>query len=112
MERLLFPVLTYTDPPVSLFPRKIQTGFIYTMNATEEQLDSYGIEYHVALNERYLKRIFGASESLLCLDTYQFDDYSRVVANRFDPIKKAERRKEVFPNDCEKAFQMGGQICH
>ena len=107
MERLLFSVLAYTDPPVSLFPGKIRTGFIYTMNATEEQLNSYGIERHVALNESYLKRIFGASESLLCLDTYQFDDYSKVVADRFDPVKKARRREEIFPKDCEKAFQMG-----
>lgn len=107
MERLLFPDLAYTDPPVSLFPRKIKTGFIYTMNVTEEQLNAYGIERQVALNESYLKRIFGDSESFLCFDTYQFDDYSKVVAERFDPEKKAKRRKEVFPKDCEKAFQMG-----
>jgi multimeric flavodoxin WrbA len=100
MERMLFPVLAYTNPPASLFPRKIQTGFIYTMNTS-------GYERHIALNESYLKRIFGASESLLCFDTYQFDDNSEVVAERFDPGKKAKRRKEVFPQDCEKAFQMG-----
>jgi len=32
LERLLFPVLTYPDPPAPLFPRKIYTGFFYTMN--------------------------------------------------------------------------------
>lgn len=106
MERLLFPVLTYTDPPTSLFPRKIQTGFVYTMNATEEQLNSYGIGQHVASNESYLKRIFGSSESLLSFDTYQFDDYTKVVADRFDLKKKARRRKEFFPKDCERAFEM------
>jgi multimeric flavodoxin WrbA len=26
MERLLFPFFTYTDPPQSLFPKKIPTG--------------------------------------------------------------------------------------
>ena len=31
LERLLFPYLTYTDPPGSLFPNKIPIGFIYTM---------------------------------------------------------------------------------
>ena len=35
MERLLFPYSTYTDPPGTLFPRKIRTGFIYTLNASE-----------------------------------------------------------------------------
>ena len=28
MERLMFPYMTYTHPPRSLFPRKIHTGFI------------------------------------------------------------------------------------
>jgi len=41
MERLMFPYLTYTDPMKSLFPKKINTGFIYTMNVTEEQMKEY-----------------------------------------------------------------------
>jgi multimeric flavodoxin WrbA len=107
LKRLLFPVLAYTDPPTSLFPRKIETGFIYTMNATEEQLNSYGIGQHVALNENYPKRIFGSSESLLSFDTYQFNAYTKVIADRFDTEKKARRYKEIFPKDCERAFEMG-----
>ena len=110
LERLLFSVLAYSDPAVSLFPRKIPVGFIYTMNVTEEQMQTYGVGQHVALNESYLKRIFGYGETLLCFDTLQFDDYSKVVADRFDPEKKARRRREVFPADCEKAFQMGARF--
>ncbi|MCK4985328.1 MAG: flavodoxin family protein, partial [Desulfobacterales bacterium] len=37
MERLLFPYRPYADerdPRQSLFPKKIPTGFIYTMNVT------------------------------------------------------------------------------
>jgi multimeric flavodoxin WrbA len=92
MERLLFPYFTYTDPPESLFPKKMPTGFIYTMNVTEEQM------------------VFGASESLCSFDTCQFKDYAKVVADRFDPEKKARRRQEVFPKDCEKAFAMGARF--
>jgi hypothetical protein len=77
------------------------------MNVTEEQMKEYGYNHHFGLNEMVLKIIFGASESLLSFDTYQFKDYSKVVSDRFDPEKKAKRRKEVFPNDCEKAFEMG-----
>ena len=54
--------------------------------------------------------LFGSSESLLSFDTYQFEDYSKVVADRFDPEKKAERRREIFPKDCEKAFEMGASL--
>ena len=54
--------------------------------------------------------LFGASEWLCSYDTYQFEDYSKVVADLFDVEKKKERRKEVFPQDCEKAFEMGARF--
>lgn len=110
MERLLFPFMTYTDPPGSLFPRRIDTGFIVTMGATEEMAKERGFNLHVSLNEMLLKMTFGASEALCSFDTYQFEDYSKVVAVRFDPEKKAKRREEVFPRDCEKAFNMGARF--
>ncbi|MHC4321843.1 MAG: flavodoxin family protein [Planctomycetota bacterium] len=110
MERLMFPYMTYTDPLKSLFTKKINTGFIYTMNVTEEQMKEYGFNQHFDFNEMVLKIIFGASESLFSFDTYQFKDYSKIVADRFDPEKKAMRRKEVFPNDCQKAFEMGSRF--
>jgi len=106
MERLIFPYLTYTNPPKTLFPKKINTGFIYTMNVTEDRLKGF-CDQHLGLNEMFLKMIFGASESLNSFDTYQFKDYSKVVSDRFDPEKKAKRRREVFPEDCEKAYEMG-----
>jgi multimeric flavodoxin WrbA len=113
MERLLFPYRPYADPRdprQTLFPRKIRTGFIYTMNVTEEQMKEWEFDQHPRLNERVLQLVFGASESLFSFDTYQFADYSKVVADRFDPEKKAKRRAEVFPYDCEKAFEMGARF--
>ena len=107
MERLLFPYGTYTDPPGSLFPRKISTGFIYTLGATEELAKERGFHHHADRNEMVLRTIFGESESLMSYDTYQFEDYSKMYAPRFDPEKKAKRRAEIFPLDCEKAFEMG-----
>lgn len=107
MERLMFPYLTYTQPPQSLFPKKIKTGFIYTMNITKEQLEEFYYTVHVGINERTLNLIFGHSEPLFSFDTYQFKDYSKVVASRFNSEYKAKRRKEVFPEDCQKAFEMG-----
>ncbi len=110
IERLLFPYLTYTDPPRTLFPKKIRAGFIYTMNTTEEQMKERGYLLLFGLHEMVLKMIFGASEYICSFDTYQFDDYSRVVADRFDPVKKAKRRKEKFPEDCDRAFEMGARF--
>jgi multimeric flavodoxin WrbA len=107
MERLLFPYSVYTDPPGSLFPRRIKTGFIYTMNITEEMMKEWGYIENFKRHEMTLQRIFGDSEYFCSFDTYQFDDYSKMVATRFDPVKKAQRRKEIFPIDCNKAFDMG-----
>jgi multimeric flavodoxin WrbA len=110
MERLLFPYLTYTEPIQSLFKKKIHSAFIYTMNIAEEQIEEYGYATQFNANENYLNLIFGESESLFGYDTYQFRDYSKVVADRFDEKKKAKRRKEVFPEDCKKAFEMGARF--
>jgi multimeric flavodoxin WrbA len=110
MERLLFPHFTYTDPPQSLFPRKMPTGFIYTMNITEEMMQEWGYQRLFDNNQQLLQMAFGASEMLCSFDTYQFKDYAKVVADRFDPVKKARRRQEVFPQDCEAAWAMGARL--
>ena len=110
MERLLFPYFTYTDPPQSLFPKKMPTGFIYTMNITEELMQEWGYEQLFENNQRLLQMVFGASESLCSFDTYQFKDYAKVVADRFDPEQKARRRREVFPQDCEEALALGARL--
>lgn len=110
MERLIFPYIKYTYPPESLFPKKIPTGFIYTMGVTEEQMNEFGYNQRFASIGRLLKIIFGSSEMLLSFDTYQFEDYSKVVAPRFNPEEKLKRRKEVFPKDCQKAFEMGARF--
>ncbi|WP_003545512.1 flavodoxin family protein [Desulfotomaculum nigrificans] len=107
MDRLVFQYHEYSNPPRSLFPKKINTGFIYTMNVTEEMVKTFGIDKHIEFNEFLMRTAFGASESLLSFDTYQFDDYSKVVATVFDAEAKAKRRTEVFPVDCQKAFDMG-----
>ena len=110
MERLLFPYFTYTDPPQSLFPGRIKTGFIYTMNTPEEQMKERGYLQLFALHASVLGTIFGTCEHICSFDTYQFEDYSKVVSSRFDAEKKAKRRKEIFPRDCEKAFDMGARF--
>lgn len=110
IERLVFPFLPYTEQPWSIFPRRIKTGFIYTLGATEEMAKELGFDHHIRTTEMILDMVFGASETLCSYDTYQFEDYSKVVAPLFDPEKKAQRRKEVFPLDCAKAFNMGARL--
>ncbi|KKH95081.1 flavodoxin [Methanosarcina sp. 1.H.T.1A.1] len=110
MERYVFPYLVYSNDIPSLYPKNIPVGFIYTMGVKEEYMDMFGLRKTIELNEYIAKRIFGDSESLYSTDTYQFEDHSKYVADSFDPEEKAKRRKEVFPKDCEKAFEMGARF--
>ena len=107
LERLIFQYLVYDKNYSTLFTKKIQTGFIYTMNVSDSQMSDGGYEHHLKSTEMSLRKIFGAAESLYVTDTYQFDDYSKYVVTAFDSEKKAKRRKEEFPKDCKKAFEMG-----
>ena len=110
MERLLFPYLTYTLDRVSISPRKISTALIYTMNAPEEEMATIHQDSSVAASRGIMTRIFGSCEVLLCTDTYQFDDYTKYVSTRWDPDVKARRRKEIFPQDCERAYELGARL--
>jgi multimeric flavodoxin WrbA len=107
LERLMFQYTTYTTPPGSLFTKRIKTGFIYTMNVTEEIMQKWQYASNINRYNEALRRIFGDSEYLCSFDTLQFDDYSKVLNTRFDPVQKKQRHDEVFPQDCQKAFDMG-----
>ena len=111
MERLIYPYLVYDANRSSLFPKKIPVGIIYTMGAEESRIKDLSIDRHMALNEMVLGGIFGAAESMMVTNTYQFDDYSKYVTSH-NVEQKAMRRKEVFPLDCEKAFEMGKRFAN
>lgn len=112
LERLLFPYLTYTVPYGTLFPKRIKAGFIYTMNVTEERSREFGYDYFIKSNERYTQLLLGPAETLCSFDTCQTEDYSKVVIESFDPVHKHQRHQEVFPQDCQKAYELGARLTH
>jgi multimeric flavodoxin WrbA len=110
IERLLFPYLVYTFPPKTLFPKKIGIGLIYTMNCPEAFAAKVGYDRLFSGNEQIMNMILGKAESLMSYETYQFKDYSKVVADGIDEAQRRKRREEVFPADCEKAFNLGARL--
>ncbi|MDK2846226.1 MAG: hypothetical protein PWR18_828 [Synergistales bacterium] len=110
MERLLFPYLVYEENAESLFPKKIPTAFIYTMNIPKTMVPQMGLERVFKTNEGLLEWLLGPCESLMSYDTLQFEDYSKYVAGRFDAAAKGKRHEEVFPEDCRKAFELGKRM--
>lgn len=109
-ERLLFPYLSYTPGYKTLYPRKIRTAVVYTMNHKENELDSY--QYTPFLNRmrNMMGNAFGHCELLLCTDTLQFDDYDKYLTEVWDADAKKKRHEEVFPQDCQRAFALGQRL--
>ncbi len=110
MERLIFPYTSYEGKPSS-FGKKINTAFIYTMNAPSFALPLIGYPKLFKYNKKLMKRTFGSSEYLISTATYQFDDYSKYAMTYFDGNKRLKRRETVFVEDCKKAFNLGKQLC-
>ena len=110
LERLLFPYSSYEGKPSS-FGKKINTAFIYTMNAPSFALPLIGYNKLIKENKKLMIRIFGSSESLAVTSTYQFDDYSKYAMTLFDGAKRLKRRETVFVEDCKKAFLLGKRLC-
>lgn len=110
LERLLFPYLAYTRPPSTLFGRRIPTAFIYTMNVSEEVMKQWQYPVHFKSNETFLGSIFGQCETLYSHETLQFEDYGKVVFSYCDPEERRQRRINVFPEDCTRAFELGAGL--
>ncbi len=110
MERLCFQYLRYANPPATLFPRRMRTALVYTMNVPEAMLADTGLDRHIEISRGFMERTFGPSETLLATDTMQFDDYSKYDNTLFDPDAKERRRREVFPDDEARAFELGRRL--
>ncbi|WP_033165274.1 flavodoxin family protein [Clostridium sp. KNHs205] len=111
LERLIFMNLSYEEDIRSYFMKKIHTGFIYTMNLNKDMVDRFGYPYIFNTNQRLLSEILkGTSEILVADDTYQFDDYTKYAASKFDEKHKAQVKAEQFPADCNRAFELGVRL--
>jgi len=107
LERLCFPYLKYSKDGRSLFPRRINTAMIYTMNAPDQILQRIGYDRMFAMTQMTLGMHFGACELLLSSDTLQYSDYDKYEAEAFDKNAKQQRHTKVFPDDCTRAFALG-----
>lgn len=110
MERILFPLLTYTPEKTSLYNGTARTAFIHTMNVKETEMAPLNQDWAVTHSRNLMERIFGNCESFICTDTYQFKDYSKYLSTAFDAKAKKVRHETVFPEDCERAKLLGNRL--
>ena len=112
IERLLFQYLVYDPQHSSLFKRTIISGFIYTMNVTADTMKQLNYDQCLKSTELAMNHILqGTTPQVLYVnDTLQFDDYSKYITTFFNVEEKVKRRKEEFPKDCQKAFELGQRL--
>ena len=110
LERLFFPYLKYAKDMSVLFPRRIKTGLIYTMNVPDSWLEPFGYDKRFEATRSQLERYFGPCELLLATDTMQYSDYDKYESEMFDKAAKIKRHEEVFPQECRKAFELGVRL--
>ena len=110
LERLLFSNMTYNEGYRSVFPGKVNVGFIFTMGVPEKLLKQVKYEDVFQFYQERLKMLNGASEYMTSTDSYQFSDYSKYEASMFDEKHKAQVKAEQFPIDCQNAFDLGARL--
>jgi len=110
IERLCFPYFKYSKDMLSLFPRHIKTALIYTMNISEVLIEGMGYDRHFALTKSSMEMTFGECELLLSTDTLMYSDYDKYESEVFDKEEKLKRHREVFPEDCKSAFELGTRM--
>lgn len=109
VERLFFSNFRYDKEHSSLVKKKFPVAFIYTMNVPQSQMDEVRYPERLKMLRAFGGHLFGneVAQALYVCDTFQFSDYSLYDAELFDASHKAQVRRDVFPEDCRKSFEMG-----
>ncbi len=105
----MFPYLNFGSFS-SNFPKKIPLGLVYTLGADDQQLGAY--ESHWKFHQGIFGMLFGSAEVLISTNTFHVPDYGEIVADALEPLVEGKRKhqEDVFPKDCEKAFDMGARF--
>lgn len=103
-ERLIFQSLTYNLETPCVNQNVIPVLLIMTSNAPDTAYQGLLQNY-----KQTLSRFVGPTEVFVSGNTLQLKDYSKTdwQWTMFDPTAKKERHDTVFPQECQKAFDMG-----
>jgi multimeric flavodoxin WrbA len=111
IERLTFQYVTYSKERATFFEGHVPTAFIYTMNVPESALDDIGYTAKFKAYSGLLTRVLNApSDYLVSTETWQTEDYSKYHMSMFDGAAREKRRGDVFPQDLEKAYELGAGL--
>lgn len=110
LERLWFQYHVYSHKKGPRSPRKKATALVYTMNVPLADIPARGYDRTIETAKSLMERFFAPCEVFLCTDTRQFTDYAKYETDYFDAEAKLQRHAEVFPQELERAFEMGKRL--
>lgn len=109
-ERLVFQYITYKTEPKNYNHRLIPVLFIMTSNCAEDFYDKIGYDKMLENYKNTLGNMIGPTKVLISSDTLQVNNYDKYNWTMFDPESKKRRREEVFPQDLQKAHDLGAEM--
>ena len=106
-ERLIFQNLTYNMENPCCNEHFIPVLLVMTSNAPDTMYRPMMENY-----QQVLSNFVGPTELLISGDTLQLKDYSKTdwEWSLFDPEAKKARHETAFPQECQKAFEMGAAL--
>ena len=106
-ERLIFQNLTYRVEEPCCNDRMIPVLLIMTSNAPDTMYYKMMQNY-----QKTFSRFVGPTEIFVSGDTLQLKDYSRTdwPWTLFDAEAKQKRHETVFPQECQKVYEMGTKL--
>lgn len=110
LERFIFQYLSYDDYNKPYFKGSIKTSFIYTMNVSDAMYKNIGYDKIFDSYENMLNRFTNYTNSLICTETLQVNNYSNYHMGAFNEEARKSRRQEIFPDDCKKAYDIGKHL--
>ncbi len=103
-ERLIFQNLTYNRETPCCNDRMIPVLLVMTCNSPDTGYQTLLQNYRGSLT-----RFIGPTTVFVCGNTLQLKDYSKTdwPWTMFDPEAKIKRHETVFPEECQKAHELG-----
>lgn len=103
-ERLIFQNLTYNRETPCCNDRMIPVLLVMTSNSPDTGYQTLLQNYRGSLT-----RFIGPTNVFVCGNTLQLKDYSKTdwPWTMFDPEAKIKRHETVFPEECQKAYELG-----
>ena len=109
LERLEFSHNNY-DAHEKMLPKEYPSLLLYSMNGNSAFMEKMGIENSCRYDAFLMETHFGPASYLMANSTLQFDDYSKYHTAGVPVEKKTAYANEHFPQDLEKAYEMGRNL--